>query len=75
MSTDPDGKSQLHRPVPTVFPTTPDTGKPDWTTQFARTTTVPDNAAGSACYYPKLPTNTQPLPPNTCPMPTTEPNQ
>ena len=69
-----------HRPAPTVFPMVgePKTGKPDFTTQFERTSLPPDNNAftkmlppGSAptsCYYPKFPST---LPPtaDTCPVP------
>jgi cell migration-inducing and hyaluronan-binding protein len=72
----PDGMSLVHRPFPTFFPTTPDTGKPDWVTQFARTATSPDgpngNSAGTgACYYAKLLINKSPLPAASCAMPTT----
>jgi hypothetical protein len=76
MPNDPDGQSLVHRPYPTLFPTTPDAGKPDWPTQFMRTGTAPDGPDGDKpgigdCYYPKLLTNKTPLPANTCSMPKT----
>ena len=76
MPNDPDGQSLAHRPLPTLFPTTPEAGKPDWLTQFMRTATAPDGPDGGKagigdCYYPTLLTNTSPLPASTCSMPKT----
>ena len=51
----PDDKGQKYRPTPTIFPTTPVSGKPDWLTKFVRTAVGPDNAAGGSCYYPQVP--------------------
>jgi hypothetical protein len=68
MPNDPDDKSLAHRPVPEFFDTTkPDGIPPDWTTKFANTTAVPDEASGGACFYPKLPGT------DACPMPTVAP--
>jgi cell migration-inducing and hyaluronan-binding protein len=50
----PDDQSLSHRPFPTLFPTKPDSGKPDWLTTFIRTSTLPDKESG-ACYYSKIP--------------------
>jgi len=76
MPNDPDGQSLVHRPFPSFFPTTPEAGKPDWLAQFVRTATAPDGMVDGKpgigdCYYPKLLTNTTPLPANSCSMPTT----
>lgn len=49
---------QSVRPGPLPFPTTPDTGKPDWLARFVRTATPPDKSPpspdykASSCYYP-----------------------
>jgi hypothetical protein len=43
-----------HRPKPGEFPSE----KPEWLTKFDSTATVPDNATGGACFYPRpLPGN------------------
>ncbi len=69
-----------NRPAPVVFPgvSMPETGKPDFTVQFVRTTVPPDNnaftkillpgQAPTSCYYPKFPST---LPPtvDTCAVP------
>jgi hypothetical protein len=67
MPNDPDGQSLAHRPVPEFFPTDADGIPPDWSTEFANTTTVPDKASGGTCFYPKLPGTAA------CPMPTVAP--
>jgi hypothetical protein len=50
----PDGKGQAHRPAPKSFPTTASTSNPDWTTQFSRTSKLPEKTSGK-CYYAKIP--------------------
>ena len=39
------------------FPTTQDTGQPDWLTTFINTAIEPDHSKGE-CHYASLPTNT-----------------
>jgi len=52
-----DDKGWSHRPAPQPFPTTQDTGQPDWLTTFINTAIEPDHSKGD-CHYAKLPTNT-----------------
>jgi hypothetical protein len=53
----PDDKGWSHRPAPKPFPTTQDTGQPDWLTTFINTAIEPDHSKGD-CHYASLPTNT-----------------
>ena len=52
-----------HRPQPIPFPpTTPPTGKQDWTTKFTNTSKAPDDATGGQCFYAKVPGTDCPVP-------------
>jgi hypothetical protein len=52
-----------HRPLPTRFPETAATGKPDWLTLFDTTKKKPDNEAGGQCFYDtKVPGTDCPVP-------------
>jgi cell migration-inducing and hyaluronan-binding protein len=51
-----DDKGWSHRPSPTAFPSTQDTGQPDWLTTFINSAIEPDHSKGD-CHYASLPTN------------------